>query len=120
MSKYMPITYLDSGDFNSDMSLKNYVGSEKNVIIMVQGNFCGYCTSAKPDFITFSKQCQNAVCFTLQIDDDLAKDVASKIKLLDKNYQGVPIYLGFKNGKYVKTHSGGRDVVSLIEFAKNL
>ena len=115
------VPHLESKDFNPDMSLKSYVCQGKPVVVMCQGVFCGYCTQAKPDFIAFCKESKNVIGCTLQIDDSSARDVASKISLLDKDYRGVPVYLGFnKNGKYVRTHDGGRDKISIIEFANSL
>lgn len=121
MSKYMPdVLYLESSDFTPNMSLKPYVGKGKPVVVMCQGNYCGYCTTAKNDFVAFCKQSSVVGC-TLQVDDPSAKDVAGKLDTLDKSYKGVPTYLGFdKTGRYVKTHQGGRDTVSIIEFAKSL
>lgn len=122
MTKFMPnVVYLESSDFTPNLSLKSSVGKGKPVVVMFQGNFCGYCTTAKGDFSAFCQESQNAMGCTLQIDDPSAKEVAGKLSSLDKNYRGVPTYFGFdRTGKYVKTHQGGRDKVALIEFAKSL
>lgn len=122
MSKHMQnVPHLESSDFNSDLTLKNYVGNGRPVVVMCQGAFCGYCTQAKPAFMAFCKESKNAIGCTLQIDEPSAKAIASQISKLDPNYQGVPVYLGFNSsGKYVKTHNGNRDTASILAFANSL
>ena len=120
-SKYMPgIPYLELSDFNSDLSLKESVHQNKPVVVMCQGVFCGYCNMAKPAFMEFAKIVNGKVtACTIQIDSE--KELGAKLPLLDKNFQGVPIYLGFNSkGKYVKTHDKQRDVQSLLAFAQEL
>jgi len=119
--KYMPnVAYLELNDFNSDMSLKPAVNQGKPAVVMCQGLFCGYCSQAKPAFVAFANETKGKItACTIQIDSET--DLSKKIVELDKNYMGVPIYLGFNaNGKYVRTHSGGRDKDSLFAFAATL
>ena len=113
------VAYLESADFNPDMSLKPNVNKGKPVVVMCQSLGCGFCTMAKPAFIDFNNSVQNAIAATIQIDAET--ELGQKIPSLDKSFRGVPTYLGFnKEGKYVKTHSGGRDKESLINFANSL
>lgn len=121
MSKLVNIPYLEDSDFNADNSLKPYVNKGKPCVIMVQGNFCGYCTQAKPAFQKLASLSGVALC-TLQIDGaPQEKAAAKRVSILDKSYRGVPTYLGFNaQGKYVATHKGGRDTASIESFAKSL
>lgn len=121
MSKYMiKVPYLEGDDINSDGSLKEYVGRGKPTVVMVQGNFCGYCTQAKPDFQKFAKSA-NCMVATVQSDGDEKDQLAGKKLSVVNKARGVPAYLGFdKNGKFVGNHEGGRDTNSLIEFANRL
>jgi len=117
MQYLVGVPYLELSDFNSDISLKNYIGKGKPVVIMVQGNYCGFCTQAKPAFLDFAKSNDNIVGATIQVDSE--KDLGELISILDSN--GYPAYLGFdSSGQYVKTHSGERDKSSLEAFANSL
>jgi thiol-disulfide isomerase/thioredoxin len=116
------VAYLEVDDINPDGSLKPYVNNGKPVILMCQGNFCGYCTQAKPAFEELAKLLTNVVCATLVTDGEESEKAAAKfIKIWDKDYRGVPHYIGFdKNGKIKKIHSGGRDKKALETFCNSL
>lgn len=116
------IPYIEDIDFNNDNTLKYYVSNGKPVVMMVQGNFCGYCSQAKPAFKQFVDSNSKVTGVTLQIDGKPSEKNASKIiPMLYSDYKGVPVYLGFdKNGRFVKCHDGGRDVNSLMTFANSL
>jgi thiol-disulfide isomerase/thioredoxin len=83
---------------------------------MCQGDFCGFCTKAKPEFKKLSEMNHDYVCSTIKIDgDEKERVLARMISKWDKNYRGVPTYLIFdKNGSYVKTANKGRDAKSLL------
>lgn len=116
MSKNLiEIGYLEKSDFNPDMSLKSNVANGRQSLVMVQGNFCGYCTQAKPAFQSFAQHNKNVNSYTIQIDSE--KELANIIPKLYKGYRGVPIYMKFSSdGRYISTHEGGRDEKSLHEF----
>lgn len=122
MSKpLIEIPYLEDTDFNPDGSLKPHVNQGMPCVVMVQGNFCGYCNQAKPAFQQFA-DAKKAVACTIQIDGSPSeKKCAAIVQALDKSYRGVPCYLGFNSqGRYAGTHNGGRDAVALVEFASKL
>lgn len=116
------VPYLEDSDFNPDNSLKPHVNMGKPCVVMVQGLFCGYCTQAKPAFEQFAHSSQAVKGVTLQIDGGPSEKSATKrVQALDKSYRGVPTYLGFgSDGRYQKTHSGGRDKQSIEQFASSL
>jgi thiol-disulfide isomerase/thioredoxin len=88
----------------------------KPVVIMVQGDFCGYCTQAKPAFMEFARNTPSIVAVTIQSDgDDKEKAVAGFFQS-----NGVPAYFGMNKNKNLVKHEGGRDVASLQNFAKSL
>lgn len=122
MVKLENVRYLEKEDFDHNSDLKKYVNEGKPAIVMVQGSFCGFCIKAKPAFQDLCYSNKNFICCSIQIDgEDTEKKAASLIPKWDKNYNGVPIYLGFnKEGKYIKTHSGGRNKKSLEDFANTL
>lgn len=116
------VAYIEVDDINSDGSLQSYVGNGKSVVLMAQGNFCGYCQQAKPAFQKFAQTTPNIVAATIVTDGDQSEKEASKfIKMWDPNHKGVPAYFGFSSNGQLKTlHTGGRDVDSLKSFATSL
>ena len=114
------VAYLEVDDFNPDGSIKSYVNNGKPIVLMCQALFCGYCKQALPAFEQFAKKSPDLCIATIVTDGEPSEKATNKfIKMWNPNHRGVPDYIGFSsNGKFVKTHIGGRDVVSLIEFAK--
>ncbi len=122
MSKMMiGIPYLEGKDVNDDGSLASYVGKGKPVVMMVQGNFCPHCTTAKSGYVQFAKSTPSIVAVTIQTDgDDNDKQAVTKLSKVNTS-PGVPAFLGFdKSGKFKSIHNGGRGVSSLQKFASSL
>lgn len=114
------VIYLDGADINSDGSLKDYVHKGAPSVVMVQGNFCGFCTKAKPAFEKFV-QLSGGRGMTAQTDGNSSEQQAAKFSQMWGASGGVPAYVGFDaQGKPVKLHSGNRDENSLMEFLKSL
>lgn len=117
-----PVAYLTIKDFDTNGNLVNNELKAKKVVIMIQAGFCGYCTIAKPAFQDFANQKQNIIfCATIQGDgkEPGEKELNDMIKKIDPTFRGFPGYVGYKNGKYVKSHSGGRSVKDLENFANS-
>jgi len=115
------IPYLEDSDINPDASLKAHVNNGKPVVMMIQGNFCGYCTKAKPAFQQLASASPNIAVVTVQMDGGPSDKKASQMLAAVNKSPGVPAYLGFnKQGKFVKVHSGGRDLQALQQFAASL
>lgn len=111
-----PVQYLETSDINSDGSVK----TNESVIIMIQGNFCGFCTQAKPAFLKAAKIMNGKVLFcTVQIDGE-NKDVMQKLEKSLINYRGVPHYHCINADGTCKTHEGDRTTESLVQTAKSL
>lgn len=121
MSKILiDIPYLEGQDLNPDGTLKPHVTKGKPTVVMVQGNFCGYCTQAKPAFQQLASS-PNITCVTIQTDGKEGDREASQIISGVFKSPGVPAFLGFnKEGKFVRAHEGGRDTASLQNFASTL
>ncbi|CCV02145.1 Thiredoxin-like [Invertebrate iridovirus 25] len=111
-----PVIYLESKDFTNKGNLKPF--KNKTCVIMVQANYCGHCTTAKPDFQKFAEKNKSVVCLTIQGDGDdpdtkKLVDIISKIK---PSFQGFPDYLLFKGGQIVNKEINGRTEAALQEF----
>lgn len=114
------IPYLEGKDINDDGTLKPEVTKGKNVLVMIQGDFCGYCTKAKPEFQKL-RDISDFTIATVQIDGgETDKKANSKLSKVVSS-QGVPAYACFNSsGKFVKMHNGGRDAESLKKTMKQL
>jgi thiol-disulfide isomerase/thioredoxin len=119
-----PIAYLINDDFDKDGNLVHpKIPKEIPTVIMIQAKFCGYCTQAKPAFQDFASK-MNGKIFTATIEGDGEqpgeKELGSRIKKIDPTFRGYPHYIAYKNGKFLKTHTGGRTVDELEKFANSL
>lgn len=116
------VAYLEIQDFNSDGSLKSYVGNGKPVLLMGQGNYCGYCKMAKPALQQFANSQNQVVVATILCDGDQPEKEASEFfKVWNPQHRGIPSYFGFSsNGKFKANHGVGRDVKSLENFSSTL
>ena len=124
--KYLtvPIIYLKNSDFDKKGNLIDpNIQKDKIVIIMIQANYCGYCTIAKPDFQEFANEISNNnskyICATIQGDGN-DKKLAKRISKIYPNFQGYPSYIVYKDGKYLQDYQGERDKKSLKKFAESL
>jgi thiol-disulfide isomerase/thioredoxin len=121
-----PIAYLTNNDFDENNNLVNpRVPKDIPTIIMIQAKFCGYCTQAKPAFQDFAAKFDGTgkiFIATIEGDGDQVgeKELASKIKKIDPSFRGYPHYIAYKNGKYLKTHNGGRSMSDLEKFVNTL
>jgi len=116
MSKFLvDIPYLEIQDINlEDASIKPHVNQGKPILLMIQGNFCHFCTDAKPAVQELAKMMPNVCVATIQIDGEQAEQQAATVMKKVNSSSGVPAYLIFNsNGKFVKMHEGGRDLDSL-------
>jgi thiol-disulfide isomerase/thioredoxin len=125
MPKYYledPIYSLEDQDFDSNGNLINSkIPKNIPVLIMIQADFCGYCTKAKPEFEKFAKKNEGKI-FTATIigDGDRPGEQAlsKRLKIVDPTFRGFPSYVAYKNGKRVGVHEGGRSATDLENFIK--
>ena len=112
--------HLDINDFdlNTNTLMYNKQPVKGKWICMVQGNFCGFCTQAKPAFLEAKNKCNTAFFCTIQIDGTNEAQVLGKQLSTITNIPmgGVPGFILFKDGKPVKKFEGERTSKALIEF----
>ena len=123
MSKILqkPIVYLESTDILQDGSIVNSTLLSKNIpiVLMIQANYCGYCTMAKPEFQSFANQTQGKVsCATIQGDLKLeGVSNINNVKELYPDFKGYPYYILFNSsGKRVPREIQSRDMNGLKSF----
>lgn len=119
-----PVGYLINSDFDEDGNLINKkIPNNIPVLIMIQANFCGYCSQAKPAFQEFANKNEGKVfCATIQGDGKEVgeKELANKIKKIDPSFRGYPSYIVYRNSKFIKVHNGGRDQKDLDNLISSL
>jgi len=120
--KYLnkPVAYLVDSDFDNNGNLVNpEIPKDIPVLIMVQANFCGHCTHAKPEFKKLADENNNKIfCATIQGDgqEKGEKELGQRLSNMFHKFRGFPEYMLYKNGKFVKQHEGGRSSNELKEF----
>jgi len=109
-----PVAYLERSDFNDNGDLS--LASSSPILIMIQGSFCGACTTAKPVFQQFANE-GHVTCMTIQIDGE--RESQRQIRdILDRIYPGlthVPAYVLYVN---TKTRIPLKVPISTIEHLK--
>jgi len=123
--KYLekPVAYLQSSDFNSNGNLINPdIPNDIPVLLMIQANYCGHCTNAKPAFQSVANSTDDIFCATIQMDGDEPgeKEIGAIVKKIDPKFSGFPDYVVYKNGKMVANYTGDRSVQDLKKFITSL
>ena len=123
MSKFLnyPIGYLQVTDFDANGNLINpNIPKDKKVLIMIQANFCGYCTKAKPDFQDLANE-GDVMCLTIQADGEEKgeRELGEMLRTIDPSFKGFPHYVLYRGGKRVATHEGGRTRADLRAFVNS-
>jgi len=121
MSKFLnyPVGYLQKTDFDTNGNLINpKLPKDKNILIMIQANFCGYCTKSKPDFQNLANE-GDVVCMTIQADgtEKGERELGEMLNKIDPSFRGFPHYVLYRGGERVSTHDGGRSKAELKSFA---
>lgn len=121
---------LENGNINTkSISYKNNngFGLNKNhdkILLMIQANYCGFCTKAKPAFQNFANNNKNIFCTTIQGDSDKesVQKLMERVNQIDSNFRGYPHYLLFgKNGVKINKpyEEKGRTEKDLFNFVSN-
>jgi len=112
-----PIIYIEPDDFNDKGEITNKVllSTGKPIIVMIQSKNCGWCTQAKPAYMSSASK-HGDIIFSV-IDVEKNPDAAKKVSETSPNYRGLPHYMCYKNGKLVSDEISGREEKDLVEFA---
>lgn len=131
------IYYLEQQDFNSSLQLTSSIlnpYTKKPLfsglsILMVQGDFCGYCTQVKPAFQRLANELHGIDFATIQIDgqqpgekffqhQDEKDRISPLTAILGRPMEGVPLFVKMFNGVVVSgsEFQGNRDEGSLREW----
>jgi thioredoxin-like negative regulator of GroEL len=112
------IHYLETSDFDSSYRLQPNTSPTTGrpvfagmTIVMLQGNFCGYCTQFKPAFTKVAHQIPGVDFATIQTDSSLPGEQFSPTLLkniLKTEMKGVPMVVKFIQGSPVDVYTGPR------------
>jgi len=117
-----PVIYLEESDFDSNLRVPAFQGL---TILMVQGNYCGYCTQMKPIFQELAERMTgNGLTFaTIQVDSEYPSEHIFRNPnfvnaFLRTNLPGVPYIVKMYNGVVVddSVFKGNRDAKSLHDW----
>ena len=130
--KLYNVGYLENKDINENgrilmnkiTSKNNSFGFKKNkhkkILVMVQANFCGHCTNAKPDFQKLAYKDNDVFCATIHGDSDNSseKHLTDRIRKIYPDFRGFPHYaLHDENGKRIRQNiKHGRTYEDLKKF----
>jgi len=113
-----PIGYLERSDFSESGDLVGQLGS-KPVFVMIQGSYCGGCTSAKPDFQRLGTD-GIVTCMTIQVDGERQseKDIQSSgiLNHIYPNLETIPSYILYVDGKRIPYKGSDRSFSALHQF----
>ena len=116
-----PVVYLQDSDFDASGNLQNDMLTNKMVLVMMQSNFCGHCTRAKPEFqklgeeIAQSPVASDVVTATIQADgsEPGESELGQRLTSILPSFKGFPTYVLFWKGKPIGEINSGRDAASL-------
>lgn len=116
MTLRRPVGYLEASDFDEAGNLINPTLMNKPVLIMVQAEFCGYCTKAKPGFQQLADE-GIIQCMTIQPDGDRQSEKALQAVLnnIYPDFPGYPSYILYDKKQRIP-HTGGRSAEELKAF----
>jgi thiol-disulfide isomerase/thioredoxin len=103
------VVYLEKDDFDNGRLI-----IPGTVIVMFQGNFCGYCTRLKPIYQQIADENTSNIIFaTAQTDsveqsEQCFSNSAFVSQILGKSLQGVPVLIKFVNGFPQSEYGGDR------------
>lgn len=120
-----PVIYLQEADFNDKGLLDNPYFKDKKVVILLQANYCGYCTEVKPMFQKaadiFKKRTDEpkVVFATIQADGEEKgeSELSPKLTMMKPDFVGFPDFLKFYKNSWLRDEVPERTVSSIIEYA---
>lgn len=105
-----------------DVDAQGNINLPGKTMVMFQGNFCHYCTEAKPAYSNLADAYTNKgwVFATIQVDgSDSEKKASEKAKQQVKS-RGVPTFAIYNNGKFVSLYEGARDAQSMAKHLESM
>ncbi len=113
------IVYLEDKDFTSNGDLK--IDTMKPVLIMIYGNGCPHCHHAMPELVKLSRERADLAMYTCIETDGSNADshLLERLSSFIPNLQGIPTFLLYKNGRFIKTFQGARKAAELEKFIES-
>lgn len=113
------IVYLENSDFDESGHFKH--DTSKPVAIMIFGNGCIHCAHAKPEYNKFAQKNSDDVIVSVIATDgpEADKALVSRLSKFIPDLQGIPTFVLYRNGRYIKTHSGARTAAAFEKFVNS-
>lgn len=116
-----PIIYLETTDFNKMGELINPYFKDKKVIVLLQANYCQFCTDIKPFFQKAANKYHPTVIFaTIQADGERTgeREFSRILDYIKPGFLGFPDFVKYVNGKRINDNGpSDRDYKSIVEYA---
>lgn len=105
-----------------DVDAQGNIQLPGKTVVMFQGNFCHWCTQAKPAYSTLADAYTNKgwVFATIQVDGSESEKKANEKAKQQVKSRGVPAFAIYNNGKFVSLYEGNRDVNSMAKFLESM
>lgn len=110
------VIYLEDIDFDNKGNLVSDI--DQPIVVMIYGSQCPHCHNAIPDYIELSKKSDITTAAIITDGPFADSKLLNRLSKIIPNVQGVPTFALFRNGRYIKTHSGERKASLLENFAK--
>lgn len=117
--KNAPIFFLEDNDFTRDGAM--IYKTHKPVLIMIMNSGCPHCHNAAPEFVKFAKGAKDVLSAVIMTDGAPSERAlgARVEKGIAPKMRGVPTFVLFRNGKYIKTFEGDRTAREFAKFASS-
>jgi len=118
MDLVRPIAYLERVDFTDHGDLG--AAGSKPVFIMIQGSYCGACTSAKPVFQQLANE-GLVTCMTIQVDGEREgeKELQTILNNIYPNLSTIPNYILYVDRNRKIPYTGrANDINDMRQFIK--
>ena len=118
------VAYLQDSDFDIKGNIINKnIPDNIPIVIMLQAEFCGYCTKAKPAFQEFADNNKDK-CFFATIQGDGEEpgesELSEKLSKFIPGFRGFPEYVVYYDGKFKEKYEGGRKEENLQQYIDTL
>ena len=107
------VVQLRNKDFDSNGNIINQKCKSGKCILLVYATWCGHCRTLHPTYQELANKVFTFMNIAAVEDSD-----AGKFKDAVE-FRGYPSIFLYSNGKLVNSYEGGRDIASLVEFAKD-
>lgn len=113
-----PVLFLESKDIAANGAPR--IDTMRPIVVAIMSTSCPHCINAEPAFGDFAKSERDRIlCATVMSNGSADEQRAASLLggSIPGGIMGVPMFVLYRNGVYVKTHQGGRSKADFVQFA---